>query len=746
MFATAAAALVFAMTAAPAAAVDGVPDSPAAQPACSGPYDVNGDALHAVRCLESLRVATGPAEAAFAFSRPVTRWAMAWALVNAATAAGADVPSPTDQGFTDIADLSPGTQDVINQLAALNITKGKAQGVYDPQGTVTRMQMALFFTRLLAVTPTGPGGTPVGDVSPDGTVFTDTAGLGPEAQRAIGVIYELGITRGTTAAAFAPHDEVNGAQMALFLTRLLGHTPARASLAEPRIAYRIPYAPVPYDPETGEYYPLDPSRWESHELWTANADGSDATKVADDTEQAVWSPDGARIAYLSRIGRRTPSGTVLQPLWIAGADGSNAAQIAEIGSIAAWSPDGSRIFYRLRSERTEQRDGVLTLIPYSELWSVGIDGSSPTRISRDGGTQSRIVGWSPDGARVAYHTRFVEEGESRLEFWIADLDGANATSLTDGSHFFGWSPDGSRIAYAIKYTGPKRCVDVGTPWEACTTDYSALWTADPDGSNPTHIANDAGAYSWSPDGRHFAYYHADALWVSRGDGTNPTRLADQSSDGCSSNSFLGWSVDGALAYESIPPPGSLATSEVRTVSASGDHIRVLTDNAYWAPSGRGTWDNGIYSPAKAVSPNGSRIVYVSAVDFGKWEHWAVDFDGTNPTRLVAHGRELLPFLEDWSPDSRYIAYTGDTNLDRWDTDQLWIVGADGTDPTNLTHKGRFAGWSPDSARVAYTVTTDIHRQDEYSSDPLGELWTADPNGANPTKLTDHGRFIGWSTR
>ena len=716
--------------AAPAAAVDGVPDNPAAQPACSGPYDVNGDAQHAVRCLESLGVATGPAEAAFAFSRPVRRWAMAWALVNAAEAAGADVPAPTDQGFTDIADLSQGTQDVINQLAALNITKGTSEGVYSPHGTVTRMQMALFFTRLLAVAPTGPGGTPVGDVSPDDTVFTDTAGLGSEAQRAIGVIYELGITRGTTATTFAPHGEVNGAQMALFLTRLLGHSPARAPLAEPRIAYRIPHSP-------------NAAGISPHELWTVGADGSDPVRIAGDnhgvaTRGAAWSPDGTRIAYATAEGSfRASSGAALSPLWVAGADGDNPTRVADIGWIVGWSPDGSRIFYGVHQPRVP---GDLSAFN-RELWSVGADGADLTRLSRDGGADSRIEGWSPDGARVAYHTRFVEAGESRLEFWIADIDGANATRLSDASAFFGWSPDGSRVAYAIEYEGPERerC-EQGPSYRVCYP-YYALWTADPDGANPTHVVDDVWAYSWSPDGRYFAYYHADALWVSRADGTNPTRLADRR-DGCAPSSFLGWSADGTLAYESIPPPDSPANSEVRTVSADGAHTRVLTDNAYWGPSSSGTLRDGVYSPIKALSPDGNRIVYVSATALGGYEQWVVDLDGANPTRLLGHSGTL----DDWSPDARYVAYTGGTSRDLWDTDQVWIVGADGTSPTKLTDKGRFAGWSPDSARVAYAVTTDIRDQDEYDPAPLGELWTADPNGAHPTKLADHGRFVSWPAR
>ena len=56
---------------------------------------------------------------------------------------------------------------------------------------------------------------------------------------------------------------------------------------------------------------------------------------------------------------------------------------------------------------------------------------------------------------------------------------------------------------------------------------------------------------------------------------------------------------------------------------------------------------------------------------------------------------------------------------------LWIVGGDGYDARQLTD------------RIAACHSS-------YWS-PLGELWTADPDGGNRAKLTDNGRFVGWST-
>ena len=87
--------------------------------------------------------------------------------------------------------------------------------------------MAQFFTRFLELAPVGDGGVAVESVIPDDRVFTDIEDLPHDPYDAIRIIYELGVTKGTTPTTYGPDQPVTRGQMAMFLSRLLAHTNAR---------------------------------------------------------------------------------------------------------------------------------------------------------------------------------------------------------------------------------------------------------------------------------------------------------------------------------------------------------------------------------------------------------------------------------------------------------------------------------------------------------------------------------------
>ena len=118
-----------------------------------------------------------------------------------------------DAGFTDVGDRHANVDD-INCIAYYGITKGKSATTYAPDDPVIREHMALFLVRMaerVGIDLPDPGSTP----------FTDIGNLPEGSRTAISQIYELDITKGTSATTYTPARNVTRGEMALFLSRLM---------------------------------------------------------------------------------------------------------------------------------------------------------------------------------------------------------------------------------------------------------------------------------------------------------------------------------------------------------------------------------------------------------------------------------------------------------------------------------------------------------------------------------------------
>lgn len=174
--------------------------------------------MTAIDCIAWYEITTGKTPTTYDPNGSLLRWETALFLNRTFEAIGHDDEVPgIPQGFTDIGGVSLDAQKAINQLKELSITSGTSPTTFEPQGVLTRGQMALFLTRMMHAE---------GILLPDGRDqgFTDIADVSAEAQKAINQMKQLGITSGVTATTYDPSGTVTRAQMASFIARTLNAT------------------------------------------------------------------------------------------------------------------------------------------------------------------------------------------------------------------------------------------------------------------------------------------------------------------------------------------------------------------------------------------------------------------------------------------------------------------------------------------------------------------------------------------
>jgi TolB protein len=235
-------------------------------------------------------------------------------------------------------------------------------------------------------------------------------------------------------------------------------------------------------PSTGGSIAFESKRDGFSKICVVNADASALTCLTDnpaDDRFPDWSPDGARIAFVSD---RDSDADYNEEIYVMNADGSGQTRLTHNAAADAfpdWSPDGTRIAF------VSDRDGN------EEIYVMNADGSSQTRIT-DTPADEMFPDWSPDGTRIVYVLRHPAEED----VWVMNADGTGQTRLTSSPWSDGvprWSPDGTRIAFLFYDE------DKGN---------GGIYTMNSDGSDVMLLAQSIGipmVFAWSPDGTRMAF-------------------------------------------------------------------------------------------------------------------------------------------------------------------------------------------------------------------------------------------------
>ncbi|MDK2989280.1 MAG: TolB protein [Methanoculleus sp.] len=287
-----------------------------------------------------------------------------------------------------------------------------------------------------------------------------------------------------------------------------------------------------------------------------------------------WSPDGARIAFVSSDG-------VHAGIQVMERDGQNPVPVTDDRSwnlfteFDPWSPDGEKLLFLSGDE------GGL------DLWTMNPDGTGKVRLTEGGrivpipGLSGYGADWSADGGRIVYTLCLFDNAAIRTEadIWIMDGDGGDKQQLTsDGDARLPlWQPQGDRIAYLADRSGNRE-----------------IWTMQSDGTGEIQVTFSEGnvsGYSWSPDGTRIAYVVAAppgtrpefSLWVINSGGSGSEQLTTGNWD-----KSPVWSPDGTrIAFRSESRDRALWVME-----SDGSGLAPLDpDNpAYmmqqWSPDGR----------------------------------------------------------------------------------------------------------------------------------------------------------------
>ena len=255
-----------------------------------------------------------------------------------------------------------------------------------------------------------------------------------------------------------------------------------------------------------EGYVLDGADYQYEIVRTATAGGAPQRLTTDKSFDSFpsWSPDGARIAYLSSSYLRGIIGRARQlHLFTMAPDGSDIQDLtpklaAVIQQPPQWAPDGQRLAFVAHPRRG---DGGVSSQP--GLYTVRADG---TELQRLAAAIRSPVAWSPDGQRLA----FAQAVDDTVMLVTVAADGSDPQSLvpiegwqqgggqprvrTAWINSVAWSPDGTRILVSVNDRHPAFIVELDSPHRR---EVGIL-------RNPEGRFHGVRAAAWSPDGSQLA--------------------------------------------------------------------------------------------------------------------------------------------------------------------------------------------------------------------------------------------------
>jgi tricorn protease len=422
------------------------------------------------------------------------------------------------------------------------------------------------------------------------------------------------------------------------------------------------------------------------DLWVVSREGGEARRLTSgvglETDPS-FSPDGTQIAFTGEYDGNFD-------VYVVPTAGGEPRRLTYHpgGDLAlGWTPDGkSVLFASTRSSNSR----------YTKLFTIPAEGGGlPTELPLPMGIQGAF---SPDGSRIAYvpfsnraHTGAVGgyiawkhyRGGKAAPIWIANLVDSRIEKVprTDSTDFCPMWLDG-KVYFLSDRDGP-----------------ISLYCYDPETREVKQQLQNHGfdfsSASAGPDAIVYEQFGSLFLFDPKTGGSKPIEVKITTDFPATRPHFA--KVGKKIRVASLSPTGARVACEARgeilTVPAEKGDIRNLTETT------------GAAERDPAWSPDGKSIAYFSD-ESGDYMLHLHDAKGVAPARRIALGdAPNFYYHPTWSPDSKKIAYS-DAHR------RLWILDVASGKSVKVDHHTYYedpvfdADWSPDSRWLAYTKLLD----------------------------------------
>jgi dipeptidyl aminopeptidase/acylaminoacyl peptidase len=321
-------------------------------------------------------------------------------------------------------------------------------------------------------------------------------------------------------------------------------------------------------------------------LWIINSDGSGHQKLTSRTSgegNAIWSPDGDRIAYTSS---EEGHGSEIFIYWFESGVTARITQLESSPGGLAWSPDGQYLSFTMK---IEERNPVLVTSP----------------------KKPKGAEWAP-APRVTTRLNYEQDGAGYISpgyrhIFITPADGGAVRQITHGDFDHGspvWSPDGEHIYFSANRNEDHHKVNGYRN--------SEIYSVNVSNQTITPLTDRFGPDSnpvISPDGKTIAYlgyddkiqtYQIRYIYLMNADGSNK-RMLETGLD--RSPSSLEWKANGNGLYFLYDDEGitKLAETDLK------GKVNVLAENIGGTSIGR-PYGGGSYS----VSDNSEIVMNLTS--------------------------------------------------------------------------------------------------------------------------------------